>query len=60
MTYEQVKNLKSAEFKRLCGVHPETFTQMVEVVRAQSKTKRKTGRPGKLRWEDQILMSLEY
>ncbi len=25
MTYEQVKNLKPTEFKRLCGVYPETF-----------------------------------
>ena len=33
MTYEQVKNLKPEEFKRLCGVRPETFHQMLEVVR---------------------------
>ncbi len=33
MTYEKVKNLKPEEFKRLCGVHPETFSQMTEVVR---------------------------
>ena len=25
MTYEQVKNLKPGDFKRLCGVQPETF-----------------------------------
>ena len=60
MTYEKVKNLKSEEFKRLCGVHPETFSQMTEVVRARSKTKLKTGRPGKLSMEDQLLMTLEY
>jgi len=60
MTYEKVKNLKSEEFKRLCGVHPETFSQMAEVVRARSKTKLKTGRPGKLSMEDQLLMTLEY
>lgn len=29
MTKEQVKNLKSKEFKRLCGVYPETFDDMV-------------------------------
>ena len=28
MTYEKVKNLKPEEFKRLCGVNPETFDQM--------------------------------
>jgi hypothetical protein len=32
MTYEQVKGLKPAQFKRLCGVRPETFEQMVRVV----------------------------
>ncbi len=32
MTYEQVKHLKPEEFKRLCGVRPETFNQMVAVV----------------------------
>ncbi|MEH2455586.1 IS5 family transposase [Nostoc sp.] len=60
MTYEKVKNLKPEEFKRLCGVHPQTFNQMTEVVRSLSKTKRKTGRPGKLSLEDQLLMTLEY
>lgn len=60
MTYEQVKSLKSEDFKRLCGVRPETFRQMIEVVRSQSTPKRKTGRPGKLSLEDQLLMTLEY
>lgn len=60
MIYEKVKNLKPEEFKRLCGVHPETFSQMTEVVRSHSKIKLKTGRPGKLSLEDQLLMTLEY
>lgn len=60
MTYEQVKNLKPEDFKRLCGVRPETFAQMVEVVQAQSQAKQKTGRPGKLSLEDQLLLTLEY
>lgn len=60
MTYEKVKNLKPEEFKRLCGVHPETFSQMTEVVSSHLKTKLKTGRPGKLSLEDQLLMALEY
>lgn len=60
MAYEQIKHLKPTHFKRLCGVQPETFAQMVELVQNQAKTKRKTGRPGKLSWEDQILMTLEY
>lgn len=32
MTYDQVKHLKPVEFKRLCGVQPETFVRMVEIV----------------------------
>lgn len=60
MTYEQIKNLRSEDFKRLCGVRPETFTQMVAVVLAHSQLKQKTGRPGKLSLEDQLLMTLEY
>ncbi|WP_226890096.1 IS5 family transposase [Nostoc sp. MG11] len=60
MTYEKVKNLKPEEFKRLCGVHPETFSQMTEIVRSRSQTKLKTGRPSKLSMEDQLLMALEY
>lgn len=60
MTYEQVKSLKSEDFKRLCGVRPETFNQMLEAVRSHSRLKQKTGRPGKLCLEDQLLMTLEY
>jgi hypothetical protein len=60
MTYEQVKNLKPEEFKRLCGVRQETFSHMVEVVKTYSPAKQKTGRPGKLGLEDQLLMTLEY
>ena len=33
MTYEQLKNFNPKEFKRLCGVHFETFTRMVGVLR---------------------------
>jgi hypothetical protein len=60
MTYEQVKNLKATEFKRLCGVYPETFKNMVKVLGAEKVLQKKTGRPSKLSTEDQILMTLEY
>lgn len=60
MSYEQVKNLKPAEFKRLCGVYPETFKEMVTVVAAEKVWQKKTGRPSKLSSEDQLLMTLEY
>jgi hypothetical protein len=60
MAYEQVKNLSSAEFKRFCGVYPETFEDMVKVLTAEKMLQTKTGRPSKLKIEEQILMTLEY
>jgi hypothetical protein len=60
MSYEQVKNLKATEFKRFCGVHPETFKDMVKVLNAEKILQKKSGRPSKLSTEDQILMTLEY
>jgi hypothetical protein len=58
MTYEQVKHLKPAEFKRLSGVRPETFQRMMSVL-----TPRRAGQRGgqpKLSVEDQLLMTLQY
>ena len=59
MTYEQVKNLKPGDFKRLCGVQPETFVKMLEVMLRTAKPKKKPGRPTKLSIEDQLLLTLE-
>ena len=61
MSYEQIKDLRPADFRRYCGVDPETFRLMVEVVSNRlTKTRRKTGRPPKLSVEDQVLLTLEY
>ncbi len=60
MQYQQAKHLKPAEIKRFWGVKPETFQQMVEILRQHEEQKKKTGRPGKISREDQILMTLEY
>ncbi len=60
MTYEQVKNLKSTEFKRLCGVCSEIFKDIVTVLATEKVSQKKTGRPSKLSTEDQILITLEY
>ena len=60
MQYQQAKHLKPAEFKRFWGVTYETFDKMVEIVRQHSQQKKKTGRPGKISLEDQVLMTLEY
>ena len=61
MSYEQVKDLRPAEFKRYCGVEPETFRRMAEVVSNHLRKKRRVlGRPTKLAVEDQVLLTLEY
>ena len=61
MTYLQHKDLKPEDFKRLCGVHKETFARMVSVITEQvEQKKRKPGKPSKLSIEDQVLMSLDY
>lgn len=60
MIYEQVKHLKPGEFKRLCGVRPQTFAQRLEVISSQAKLKKKAGRPSKLSLENQLLLTLEY
>ncbi|MCC5644909.1 hypothetical protein LC607_18585 [Nostoc sp. CHAB 5824] len=59
MTYEQVKSLKPEDFTAMCGVRPETFNQMLEVVLSPSQSKQKTGQPSKLTLENQLLMTLE-
>ena len=60
MAYKKVKNLKAEDFKRLTGVHFDTFNQMVEIVKDAEKLRKKPGRPPKLKIEDKILMFLEY
>jgi hypothetical protein len=61
MSYGQVKDLSPSEFKRYCGVQPQTFQKMVEVVSNHLHRKRRVaGRPTKLSVEDQVLMTLEY
>ena len=55
MTYLQHKDLKPEDFKRLCGVHKETFALMVSVIQVQiEQKKRKPGKPSKLSVEDQV------
>lgn len=60
MTYKQLKQLKPNAFKRRCGVHPDTFDQMVEILRPHLDRRGKRGGQAKLRVEDQLLVVLEY
>lgn len=43
MTYEQVQHLKPEAFKRLSGVRRETFAEMITVLEAKERGKRKSG-----------------
>ncbi len=59
--YKQVNKLKDTQFRRKTGVKRNTFNKMVEIVRESEKQRKKlSGRPLKLSYEDQVLMSLEY
>ena len=60
MTYEQVRTLKPEAFKRFCGVQVATFSEMVSILEQKQQEKRKPGRPAKLSWEDQVLLTLQY
>ena len=60
MTYEQMKDLQSRDFKRACGVHPQTFATMLQVLREHEQKKVKPGRPPALSLEDQLFMTLQY
>jgi len=60
MSDQQIKNLRPSEFKRFCGVKPELFQEMVEVLKPKlPKPKQRGGQP-KLTIEDQLLMAWEY
>jgi hypothetical protein len=60
MSYEQIKDLRPALFKRYCGVKPETFRRMVELLTDHLSHRRvETGRPPRRSVEDQVLMTLE-
>ncbi len=60
MKYEEAKNLNPQEFKRLCGVIPDTFSTRVSLVKQAELEKQVSGKPAKLSREDQVLMTLAY
>lgn len=60
MYYDEIKDRKATEFKRLTGVKKKTYYQMVELVKEEEAKKIKSGRQSKLSIEDQILLTLSY
>jgi hypothetical protein len=59
MTYEDVKNLKDGDFKRLCGVTKATFAAMCEVI-VEYKEINNRGRKSNLSIENQLLLTLSF
>ncbi len=59
--YRKIKKLEPAEFRRLTGVRPETFQEMIVILKdAEAKRISKGGKPHRLKLEDRLLMALEY
>jgi len=57
MRYEEIKDRKDSDFKRLTGVSHRTFKKMLAVLEAKMPS---FGRPPKLGRADQLLMTLMY
>ena len=60
MGYTDLERLSHPEFKRLCGVSHQTFSEMVEILRPQLDRSGKRGGQAKLTVEDQLLVAMEY
>ncbi len=59
--YQTIQKLKDPLFRRKTGVKRQTFTKMVEIVQKSELARKKlSGRPLKLSYENQVLMTLEY
>ena len=59
MNYEDVKNSKPGDFKRLFGVTRETFAAMCEVV-VETKQLNRRGRKSNLSIENQVLLTVSF
>jgi len=60
MNYEQIKGLPREEFKRYCGVSPETFDLMIITIYQNLMSRAKPVAPPKLCLADQLLVVLQY
>ena len=59
MNYTDIKSLPEHQFKRLIGIKPSTFHQMIDVLNA-AQPEHTRGRPTKLAIEEQLLLTLSY
>ncbi|WAU74683.1 transposase family protein [Acinetobacter sp. TR11] len=59
MKYTDIKLLPEHQFKRLIGIKPSTFYQMIDMLNA-NQPEHNRGRPSKLTIEEQLLLTLSY
>ena len=59
MKYTDIQSLPDHQFKRLIGITPATFNQMINVLHA-AQPEHQRGRPTKLPIEEQLLLTLSY
>ena len=57
MRYDELQARTPADFKRLTGVHPQTFQAMLTALQPEQRS---FGRPPKLSLADQLLLTLMY
>ena len=60
MKYENLIQRSDGEFKRLTGVTPVLFHEMLQVTTEAESRKVKSGRPHTLSLADQLLLTLSY
>jgi len=60
MKYENLIQRSNREFKRLTGVTPVLFHEMLQVTTEAESRKVKSGRPHTLGLADQLLLTLSY
>ena len=60
MKYENLIQKSDSEFKRLTGVTPALFHEMLQVTTEAESRKIKSGRPHTLSLADQLLLTLSY
>ncbi len=60
MRYANVQLLETDAFKRLVGIPPVLFHELLGTLEQAERTKRKSGRPSPLSLADQLLLTLGY
>lgn len=61
MRWENLRKLKSEQFRRVVGVKKKTFLKLVEILKPKWDVRRRSGGPNpKLNLENQLLLTLSY